>query len=51
MIDTVWVVIVVQLLVSLYLAWKVGKLSHELEMMKFIVGGILMDLNEEEEDQ
>ena len=48
MIDQMWVVIVVQLVISLYLAWKVSKLSSEAEMMQVIVGGILMDLDKED---
>ena len=44
MIDQMWVVIVIQLIISLYLAWKVSRLSAEAEMMQVIVGGILMDM-------
>lgn len=44
MIDQTWVVIIAQLIVTLYLAWKVNKLSSENEMMQVIVGGILMDM-------
>lgn len=44
MIDQMWVVIVVQLVISLYLAWKVNRLSNEAEMMQVIVGSILMDM-------
>ena len=45
MIEQVWIIIVVQLIVSLYLAWKVTRLSAEAEMMQVIVGGILMDID------
>ena len=47
MIEQVWIVIVVQLIVSLYLAWKVTRLSAEAEMMQVIVGGILMDIDKQ----
>lgn len=47
MIEQVWIVIVVQLIISLYLAWKVTRLSAEAEMMQVIVGGILMDLDKQ----
>lgn len=47
-VEWVWVVIVAQLLVSLYLAWELRKLSDELEMMKIIVGGILMEIDQQE---
>ena len=49
MIDHVWVVIIVQLVISLYLAWKISKLSDEYEMMQVIVGAILMGLDKESE--
>ena len=45
MIDQMWVVIVIQLIISLYLAWKVSRLSAEAEMMQVIVGGILMEID------
>ena len=44
MIDQTWVVIIAQLVVTLYLAWKVNRLSNEAEMMQVIVGSILMDM-------
>ena len=47
MIEQVWIVVVVQLIVSLYLAWKVTRLSAEAEMMQVIVGGILMDIDKQ----
>jgi hypothetical protein len=47
-VEWVWVIIVAQLLVSLYLAWELKKLSDELEMMKVIVGGILMGIDQQE---
>lgn len=47
-VEWVWVIIVAQLLVSLYLAWELKKLSDELEMMKAIVGGILMEIDQQE---
>lgn len=47
-VEWVWVIIVAQLLVSLYLAWELKKLSDELEMMKIIVGGILMEIDQPE---
>lgn len=47
-VEWVWVIIVAQLLVSLYLAWELKKLSDELEMMKVIVGGILMEIDQQE---
>jgi hypothetical protein len=47
-VEWVWVIIVAQLLVSLYLAWELRKLSDELEMMKVIVGGILMEIDQQE---
>ena len=47
MIEQVWIVIVVQLIISLYLAWKVTRLSAEAEMMQVIVGGILMDIDKQ----
>ena len=46
MIDQTWAVIIVQLVVTLYLAWKVNRLSAEAEMMQVIVGSILMDMEE-----
>ena len=49
MIDHMWVVIIVQLVISLYLAWKISKLSAEHEMMEVIVGAILMGLDKESE--
>lgn len=48
MIDQMWVIIIiVQLVVSLFLAWKVSKLSSEVEMVQVVVGGILMDFHKE----
>lgn len=46
MIDQTWAVVVAQLVVTLYLAWKVNRLSTEAEMMQVIVGSIPMDMEE-----
>lgn len=39
--------VVAQLVVSLYLAYKVGRLEGELEDTQTVVGSILMDMDNE----
>ena len=46
----VWyVIVVVQLIVSLYLAWKVHDLAKEIDDTQIVVGGILYDMSQYED--
>jgi len=44
-----YVIVIIQLVVSLYLAWKVHSLAKEINDTQIVVGGILYDMSQYED--
>jgi hypothetical protein len=42
-----YVAVIVQLVVSLYLCWKVASLTQEVDDTQIVVGSILMDMDKD----
>lgn len=51
MIDVWYIIVIIQLVVSLYLAWKVHSLAKEIDDTQIVVGGILYDMSQYENDE
>lgn len=49
MIDVWYVIVIVQLVVSLYLAWKAHSLAKEIDDTQIVVGHILHEMSQYEE--
>jgi len=49
MIEVWYVIVIVQLVVSLYLAWKVHDLAKEINDTQIVVGGILYEMSQYED--
>lgn len=49
MIEVLYVAVIVQLIVSLYLCWKVFDLTKEINDTQIVVGGILYDMSQYED--
>jgi hypothetical protein len=47
MIEIWYVAVIVQLIVSLYLCWKVASLTQEVEDTQIVLGSILYDLDKD----
>jgi hypothetical protein len=47
MIEIWHVAVIVQLIVSLYLCWKVASLTQEVDDTQIVVGSILMDMDKD----
>jgi len=49
MIDIWYAIVIIQLVVSLYLTWKVHSLAKEIDDTQIVVGGILYDMSQYED--
>jgi len=49
MIEVWYVIVIIQLVVSLYLAWKVHSLAKEINDTQIVVGGILYEMSQYED--
>ena len=48
--EILYVAVIVQLIVSLYLCWKVFDLTKEIDDTQIVVGSILYDMSQYEDD-
>lgn len=51
MIEVLYVAVIVQLIVSAYLSWRVFDLTKEVEDTQVVVGSILYDMSQYEDDE
>jgi hypothetical protein len=49
MIDVWYVIVIIQLIVSLYLTWKVHSLAKEVDDTQIVLGGVLYEMSQYED--
>lgn len=49
MIEVWYAIVIIQLVVSLYLAWKVHSLAKEIDDTQIVLGGVLYEMSQYED--